>query len=241
MATPLLRSNNGIFDTTSKSDWQINTAHRNTIESPLLRLPRELRDEIWKLCLPLTIRVSKKLPQQTNSTPSILLVSRQTYAEAATMDYQSLLTWSFSSPRRYEDWLWTVLHKRSKVYRLRVCADVLDLYSMAEVEDPGYVRSDDPGNSTSEDFSLSTPSLQAFPNLEELEVWIPGLYMNADSDSDSDGLPEEGSATRVLASEDEMSTENFTKTMRDEHPRVKVTYTRFPDVRAMKTCWLDCS
>ncbi|EDU50676.1 hypothetical protein L13192_11534 [Pyrenophora tritici-repentis] len=115
---------------------------------------------------------------------------------------------------------------------------------MAEVEDPGYESSDDLGEETSGDIGLSTPKLQAFSNLGEFEVWVPQTNMDADSEDDEDeddGLGEEERASYTTASNFEESTENFTRTMRDKNPRVKVTYRRFPDKRAMKKCWFDHS
>jgi len=139
------------------------------------------------------------------------------------------------------------MHKRNKVHRLQLCVDPLDLYGMAEVEDPG--RSDEEEESYGATY-CSGPKLSAFANLEKLDVWVPETYMDADSDEEDelewvegdDGVtPTPFSGQGSQASTFEESIENFTNTMRDKNPRVKVTYKKFPGVRTMKAYWLEHS
>ena len=138
------------------------------------------------------------------------------------------------------------MHKRNKVHRLQLCVDPLDLYGMAEVEDPG--RSDEEEESYGATY-CNGPKLSAFPNLEELDIWFPEMYMDADSDDEDESewvevdgvthMPFSGLANQECPFEE--SIEMFTNTMRDKNPRVKVTSRKFLGMRTMKVHWLEQS
>lgn len=119
---------------------------------------------------------------------------------------------------------------------------------MAELEDPGIPEC----FNEEEEVSVwvicpSGPRLKVFTCLKELEIWIPRTYMDADSEEEDDSEVVEGGdgvtnrqcSPGSQANDLEESMKNFTNTMRDKNPRVKVTYREFPDAGTMKKCWLE--
>ncbi|RAR06795.1 ethyl tert-butyl ether degradation ethd [Stemphylium lycopersici] len=230
---PMARRDDGLLDTAPKIDEQKPIASHNSLDSPLLRLPRELRDQIWTLSLTHTIKPIHKFGCNLitpNPPISLLQTCRQIYKEARRFLYPSL-TITFRDRIKYEDWFHEFpSEKRYLIHSLQIRIDPLDMYAQAEVEDPGY-DDDEEGDGGEEEFR--TPTFRAFKNLERLEllvarVAIDGGEYEEEEEEELGGeeqVDEENTIKRFNMEEIEESKGNFENTMKEKNPGVKVTYT----------------
>ncbi|KAI4957552.1 hypothetical protein J4E86_004690 [Alternaria arbusti] len=232
--TALSRTENGVFDVTPKIDWQKSAVERNALQSPLLRLPRELRDLIWTFTFTGTAKPACKVSRY--SPFSVLTVCRQIYTEAISLA-GPFLTWSFSCLRDYESFFWDIIysegpkHKIRLVHSIQIGVDPSDLYMLAQIVDPG--TDDDVDHETGE----YRPTLRAFENLTHVELLLSATGFFQDSDDEDDEEAEAAEPNRYEIEYIEEARDNFTKTMERKVPRVRVTYKDFDDSSAMKRFW----
>jgi hypothetical protein len=208
---------------------------RNVLESPLLRLPRELRDLIWTFAFTRTIKPTRSELSQY-SPFSVLVVCRQVYTEAVSAIYP-LLVWSFGCMPNYEDFFWRLcdsarnMDRMSLIHSIQIGVDPSDLYMLAEVEDPGT----DENEGKEEKDEYNRPTFRAFKNLSHLELLLAatGVF----DDSDGDEAEEDSSNEHVQLYNHayiEEAKDNFSKTMARKVPHVHVTYRDFGNSFAMK-------
>ncbi|KAI4674194.1 uncharacterized protein J4E84_010700 [Alternaria hordeiaustralica] len=216
-------------------DAQFAVVERNALESPLLRLPRELRDLIWTFTFTGTAKPACK--EVSRYSPfRVLTVCRQIYTEAISLA-GPFLTWSFICLRDYESFFWDIIysegpkHKIRLVHSIQIGVDPSDLYMLAQIVDPG--TDDDVDDETGE----YRPTLRAFENLTHVELLLSATGFFADSDNEDDEEAEEVEPTRYESEYIEESRVNFTKTMERKLPSVRVTYKDFDDSSAMKRFW----
>jgi len=234
--TALSRTENGVFDVASKTDWQKSAVERNALESPLLRLPRELRDLIWTLTF--TGTVKPVYSGASWSSPfSVLVACRQIYTEAISLA-GPFLTWSFSCIPDYEIFFWNIFdvegakYKNRFIHSIQLGVDPSDSYMLAEIIDPG--TDDDRHEETGE---YRRPTFRAFENLTHVELLLSATGVFSDSENEDDEEAEEVESTRYENDDIEEARDNFTKTMERMLPRVRVTYKDFDDSAAMKRFW----
>ncbi|KAI4631632.1 uncharacterized protein J4E87_002338 [Alternaria ethzedia] len=247
----LSKTENGVFDVTPKTDWQKSAlvslrsasryhiltprcVERNALQSPLLRLPRELRDLIWTFTF---TGIAKPACKVSRYSPfSVLTVCRQIYTEAISVA-GPFLTWSFVCLRDYESFFWDIIysegpkHKIRLVHSIQIGVDPSDLYMLAQIVDPG--TDDDVDDETGE----YRPTLRAFENLTHVDLLLSATGFFADSDNEDDEEAEEVEPTQYESEYIEESRVNFTKTMERKLPSVRVTYKDFDDSSAMKRFW----
>ncbi|CAN9454757.1 unnamed protein product [Alternaria alternata] len=232
--TPLPKLDSSIFDVAPKTDWQKSITKRNALESPLLRMPRELRDLIWTFTFTQTIR--PEAPQ--NSAYSPLVVCRQLYREAASLSH-TFLIWSFSCQPSWEDFFWSLCenekpkYKKSLIRSIQIGVDSTDLYMLAEREDPGYDVEEEKVEIAREDQGeYRRVTFRAFENLSHLELLLSATEVFGDSDDDDE--TEHDTIPPPNSTEINEAKENFTRTMRQKLPHVRVTYREFGNTSAMK-------
>jgi hypothetical protein len=262
---PLPKLENSFYDTTPKTDGQRSmsvqhhyelgklhsnsndSAQRNTTTSPLLRLPRELRDLIWTYTLSGNIIKAEYRPvdKYPRATPlkhrfGLLRTCRQIYAETSSLPW-TLSTFSFHTRRSFEECFCQdeadVLRRNHQIHAIQIGADPLDLYGLAETQDSGYGPDDVEGDDGYDgEVGLTSPlsaKFSTFRKLERLEIMlVAGLVQD---EEDEDECMNDG-----LVFEQEMMEEsklNFTKTMREKNPSVRLTYWEFEDCNALRKYW----
>ncbi|KAG9188623.1 hypothetical protein G6011_07328 [Alternaria panax] len=240
--TPLSKLENGIFDVAPKTDWQRLTTERNAHKSPLLRLPRELRDLIWAFTFTRTVKPRQR-EGPLNSAFSPLVVCRQLYKEAASLAYPFLI-WSFGCQPPWEDFFWTLCEnekhkcKKNLVRSIQIGVDSTDLYQLAEREDPGYDDDEEKAEIAKEDQDeYSRVTLRAFKNLSHLELLLSATEVYTDSDDIDDMKYDDTMPLRFDSTEINEAKENFTKTMSQKLSHVRVTYREFGNTSAMRKYW----
>ena len=241
--------------------WAPSSVERNALQSPLLRLPRELRDLIWTFTFTGTVKPACK--EASQSSPfSVLTVCRQIYTEAISLA-GPFLTWSFSCISDYENFFWNIFddeeakytptyppkvprektsnssaspqeakYKNRFIHSIQLGIDPGDTHGLAQILDPG---TDDDGNK--ETWADHYATLRAFEKLTHVELLLSATGFFADSDNEDDEEAEEVEPTRYESEYIEESRVNFTKTMERKLPSVRVTYKDFDDSSAMKRFW----
>jgi len=211
------------------------SVERNALESPLLRLPRELRDLIWTLTFTGTVKPA--CSEASRDSPfSVLVACRQIYTEAISLA-GPFLTWSFSCIPDYENFFWNIFddegakYKNRFIHSIQLGVDPSDSYMLAEIIDPG---TDDDGD---EKTGESRPTFRAFENLTHVELLLSATGVFTDSENEDDEEAEEVESNRYENDDIEDARNNFTKTMERMLPRVRVTYKDFDDSSAMKRFW----
>lgn len=197
-------------------------------------MPRELRDLIWTFTFTQTIK--PEAPQ--NSTFSPLVVCRQFYREAASLAHQFLIL-SFSCQPSWEDFFWSLCenekhkYKKSLIRSIQIGVDSTDLYMLAEREDPGYDVEEEKVEIAREDQGeYHRVTFRAFENLSHLELLLSATKVFGDSDDDEE--TEHDTTPPPNSTEINEAKENFTRTMRQKLPRVRVTYKEFGNTSAMR-------
>ncbi|KAH6879017.1 hypothetical protein BKA58DRAFT_108250 [Alternaria rosae] len=234
--TALSRLENGVFDVVPKVDWQKSIAERSATESPLLRLPRELRDLIWTFTLTTTVQPWRTIKPH-GSAFNVLQVCRQAYTEAISLTYP-FITWSFICMRHYEDFFWKIRDgaarkKESLVHSIQIGADPSDLYMLAEIVDPG--TDEDEQEEGQGEYDRAT--FRAFENLSHLELLLSATGVFYDSEKEDDLDAKAYGANPYEVDYIEEARDNFNKTMERKVPRVRVTYKDFDDSLAMERFW----
>lgn len=210
---------------------------RNALESPLLRLPRELRNLIWTFIFTTTVKPHKLIIPQASAF-NVLRVCRQTYTEAASLTYP-FITWSFACLNHYEDFFWEICDgaarsKKSLIHCVEIGVDASDLYMLAEMVDPGT----DEDEQEEDKGKYHRPTPRAFENLSHLELLLSAQGVFYESENENEEKPENHVACRYENDYIEEARDNFNKTMERKLPRVRVTYKDFDDLLALERFWI---
>jgi hypothetical protein len=191
-----------------------------------------------------------------NSAFSPLVACRQIYAEAASLACP-LLIWSFRCWPHYEDWFWNVYdkdednreinqkddrEKKSLVRFIQIGVDTTDLYSFAEIEDPGTDDENDEDETAEAGHYNPTlrATFRAFRNLSHLELLLSATPVYEDYDTEDDSGEElEDHELQCATTLAEQAKQNFTSVMRQKLPHVCVTYKEFATGNEMRRYWRD--
>ncbi|KAF1942647.1 hypothetical protein EJ02DRAFT_163886 [Clathrospora elynae] len=237
----LSKLDNGMFDTTPKNDQQRLLVARNANQSPLLRLPSELRELICNFTLAGNIIKPAYASRRWAIRPpkhrfSLLRVCRQIYAETASLPY-SLSTFSFSTIYRYQEfcdvWYHDAKEKKRLIHFVQVGVDPLDLYGFAEEEEQTEEELEQGWEE--EDYHLFR--FTTFPALERLDFLVARTTVEDVDEGEGEQSGYVGGERSFSASEVSDAMENMSKVMKDKKPSVRVGCKEFPDGKAMKTYW----
>jgi hypothetical protein len=135
-----------------------------------------------------------------------------------------------------------VLKRTHQIHAIQIGADPLDLYGLAETQDPGYgsddEERDDVGyngdvDTTTEVTASPSAKFSVFRKLERLEILLAASITQDEEDGD-ESAEDDFRFHREMIEESKL---NFTKTMREKNPGVRVTYREFKDCIALTRYW----